>query len=84
MAVFDLGVTIRMWGVRDPEMLIKIKRKLHGLFLHQNTPFKFLGEKHMGKKFFLNHPIEHAPTNVPASVSMHLRSYQLVRACINE
>ena len=79
MAVFDLGGhDLNVGEVRDSEMLIKIKRNLHRLFLHQNTPFKFLGEKYIGKKFFLNQPIEHAPTNVPASVSMHLRSYQLV------
>ena len=43
-------------GVRDPQMLIKVKKNLHGLVLHQNAPFKPLGEKHIGKKFFLDHP----------------------------
>ena len=33
-------------------MLIKVKKNLHGLFLHQNTPFKPIGEKHNGKKLF--------------------------------
>ena len=39
-------------GVRDPYMLIKVKKNLRGLVLHQNTPFMPLGEKHIGKKFF--------------------------------
>ena len=33
-------------------MLIKVKENLHGLFMHQSTPFKPLGTKHLGKKFF--------------------------------
>ena len=44
-----------MWG--DTQMLIKIKKNLHGLFSHQKTPFNPFGVKHIGKKFFLNHPI---------------------------
>ena len=37
-------------------MFIIVKKNLHGLFLLQNTPFKPLGETHIEKKFFLNHP----------------------------
>ena len=32
------------------------QKNLRGIFLHQNTLFKPLGEKHTGKKFFLDHP----------------------------
>ena len=55
-------------------MLIKLKRNLLRLFLHQNTPFKLLEEKHNIKKIFLNHPSEHAPKNVPTCVRMHQRT----------
>ena len=40
-------------------MLIKVKKNLRGLFLHQIIPFKLLGEKRTGKKFFLDHPSAH-------------------------
>ena len=35
-------------------MFIKIKKNVHGLFLHQKTLFKLLGVKHIGKKFFFS------------------------------
>ena len=42
-------------------MLIKVKNYLRGLFLHQSTFFKPLGEKHSGKKFFFDPPYWAAP-----------------------
>ena len=49
------GSTHRMLGVRDPWMLIKVKKNYMRYFC-QNTYIKPLGEKHFGKKFCLNHP----------------------------
>ena len=46
------GVRLECGGVRDPLMLIKVKKNLHELFLHQNTPFKTVGENYIDKRFF--------------------------------
>ena len=58
-------------------MLIKVKKNLRGLFLHQITPFKLLGEKHIGKKFFWT-------TLLVKMLKTSVKKTTLLRFCMKE